>query len=604
MTSPPERRIHLLETAGDSAVLAGAAVLVLALALAALIQALHAWKQQNEPAVLVTAVLFAAILAAVPGLYILSRRRNAQPETVGLAFLTTMAVLPVAIYFFWVRWYVFFPADIWVWSEGEYVNDILKFSIGYPLYSAPANHDSFTYVPGSQLLTYLLASIAGKAGSIPAYRIIQVCYTALAAFIATLCCRRIVRLSRPASPALRRWPWPVFWYAACFLMATNAITNGFAHNLHGDALAQVVVMAAFYVLLAYVETRSRLALAAMIVLVPTGFLVRQSLLIWAVLYGGFLAVWDRSWKRVAVFAAGTAALCGAVVAAGYLIWGAPFYYWVFYLLAHHPVSPLRSFQHVLDAWPYFAAGLLGGVAVLRGSVAEPLRGAWLVSLALLASEAYTSGIAWMLNHLGPGCLLAGIWFLAGLTCLYESAAGTPGQPASLERWFRAAAVTVVVALMFSGMGVVRVPLPPVSADTYRYVRDIEKQFEGQPPGDVLLDAGTWVYLKDRVVMGDRAPAIGEEGYASCGDFSVFRSNIAAKRYSKILVRNLHRPDFWYENALWPKPLGLRDVLLRNYREAGTIPAAEPPKDVKRRAEDPYLFGEITILEPRTDATAQ
>ena len=104
----------------------------MALLLAGWIQVLQApYQQQNEKAVFITAVLFAAILAAVPGLYILRRRRDAQPETAGLAFLGTLTVLPLAIYFFWVRWYVFFPADIWTWSEGDYVNDMLKFSVGY-----------------------------------------------------------------------------------------------------------------------------------------------------------------------------------------------------------------------------------------------------------------------------------------------------------------------------------------------------------------------------------------------------------------------------------------------------------------------------------------
>ncbi|MGD0201198.1 MAG: hypothetical protein ABSD27_10665, partial [Bryobacteraceae bacterium] len=272
LASGAERNNNTPKTTAGRAAVAAGAVLAVALALAGLIQRLQSLQQSNERAVLGTVLLFAAILAAAPTVYILRMRRHAQPETAGLAFLSTLAVLLVAVYFFWVRWYVFFPADIWNWSEGEFVNDILKFSVGYPIYSRPVNHDSFTYVPGSQMLTYLLAWVAGRAGSIPAYRVIQVCYTALAAFMATLCCRRILRLAWPASRAAQGWLWPSFWYAACFLMATNSITNGFAHNLHGDALAQLATLTAYYLLLVYVETRSRGVLAAMIVLVPVGFL--------------------------------------------------------------------------------------------------------------------------------------------------------------------------------------------------------------------------------------------------------------------------------------------------------------------------------------------
>jgi hypothetical protein len=258
---------------------------------------------------------------------------------------------------------------------------------------------------------------------------------------------------------------------------------------------------------------------------------------------------------------------------------------------------------VLDTWVYFSAGLLGGLAVLRGRKPDALLGAWLVSLGLIAAETYTSGIAWMLNHIGPGCLLAGVWFLAGLATVWDEAAES-WKPAGWEGWIRAAAVTATLALVFNGMGLVRIPLQPVSGDAYRYVHDIEKQFEGQPPGQVLLDVGTWVYLKDRVIMSDRAPCIGEEGYANSGDFSGFRSRIGSKRYSKILVRGLHQPVFWYDSEQRPKSLGLRTVLLDNYRETGTIRKAEGPKNVKRWSDEPYLFDEISILEPRSDSPAR
>jgi hypothetical protein len=252
----------------------------------------------------------------------------------------------------------------------------------------------------------------------------------------------------------------------------------------------------------------------------------------------------------------------------------------------------------LDSWPYFAAGLLGGVAALRGRKLDGLWGAWLIWLALIGLEAYTSGIEWMLNHIGPGCLMAGVWFLAGLTSVWSDASES-SKPAHFEDWIRAAAVTASVALMFSGLGLVRIPLRPVSDDAYRYVHEIEKQFQGYPANQVLLDTGTWVYMKDLVIMGDRASAAGMLGMARVdGGFSGILSRIEARRYSKILVRGLHAEDFWYENSLWPKPSGIRQALLDNYRETGHIRAAAGPKDVKNWAEDPHLFAEIAILEPK------
>ncbi|MCS6953519.1 MAG: hypothetical protein NZM33_11765 [Bryobacteraceae bacterium] len=68
---------------------------------------------------------------------------------------------------------ILFPADILTWSESDFVNDIIKFRIGYPLYTDQRNNDSFVYPPGAQLLTYAISVLIGKSQSIPAYRLIR-----------------------------------------------------------------------------------------------------------------------------------------------------------------------------------------------------------------------------------------------------------------------------------------------------------------------------------------------------------------------------------------------------------------------------------------------
>src|SRR3974377_502495 len=103
-------------------------------------------------------------------------------------------------------------------------------------------------------------------------------------------------------------------------------------------------------------------------LVPgVGFLVKQSLAIWALFYCGHLALFDhpRSSRRLITFA--LVAFGGiAVVATGcYLLWGDPFIYWTVIVPGSSRVSLLRSFQHMLDAWAYWVVGLLGGLVLLR-----------------------------------------------------------------------------------------------------------------------------------------------------------------------------------------------------------------------------------------------
>jgi len=187
--------------------------------------------------------------------------------------------------------------------------------------------------------------------------------------------------------------------------------------------------------------------------------------------------------------------------------------------------------------------------------------------------------------------------MAGLASVWNDATESPTSPMPLN-WIRTGVLTAAVMVMFSGLGVVRIPLQPIPADAYRYVHDIEHQFQGLPANRVLLDLGDWMYWKDRAVVGDRATSIGDRGYTLAGDFSGILARIANKHYAKIMVRGYHNFDFVYDYFLFPKSTGIRKALQENYREAGSIRAVEPNPFVKNWAQDPYYFGEITILEPR------
>lgn len=142
----------------------------------------------------------------------------------------------------------------------------------------------------------------------------------------------------------------------------------------------------------------------------------------------------------------------------------------------------------------------------------------------------------------------------------------------------------------------RVPVRPFSADSYRYLGEIENEFVGQPLDRTLLDMGTWVYLRDGVVMKDRAPSIGERGYSQTGDFSGIIQRLEQKYYNKILLRNFHSSDFWYDHGSWQNSSNIRQTLLENYYELGKINAVEGSIS----SDQPYGFGEITILLPRED----
>lgn len=567
---------------------------VLALGIHALVER---FPQRPEPAILVVGALFALVGALPIGGYLLAQRAAARPWT--LAFIATCAVVVclLASYLYWVSHFVVFPADILIWSEDGFVNDIIKLRLDYPLYTEQQNNESFIYTPGTQILTYALATLLGQPTSIAVFRAIQLGYALLAAVVAASCCWQVVRVSHPAqtaaqSPRILAVLVPVF-----FLVATNSLTNPFAHNLHNDSLAVLVSAVGFWLLLRYTETREWRVLVAMALLGAIGYIVKQSLAAWFLLYCGYLLVFDRprSWTRIILFGGGGAVAIGAMFGLCYARWGEPFIYWTITVLKDDGSSPLRSVEHVLQTWPYFAIGLLGGAMLLRGPALRLLLGPWLVWLMLMGIEAYSSGIAWMLNHLGPGSLLASIWFFAALIVGWQRLEASSRASNKPETWLQAIVAVVALALTFSGLGIVRLPWKPFGEDAYRYVREIEAEFQGAPTARILLDLGTWVYLRSGVVMKDRVTTFGDRANGGSGDFSAFRQRLARQEYDKILVRNLHSPDFWYDHALWPRSSGVRELLLASYVEVRCIEAVS---GTSPRWVAPYGMEAVSVLVPR------
>ena len=561
-----------------------------ALPLAAAIAAVHRWFPDSpEQAVARVGGLLLAVIVAVPTAVLWRLRRETAPSDLGLAVVVGTLTVLVAGYLYSISSSILVRADTLIWSEGPFVSDILKFRIGYPLYTAPANLESFFYPPGAQWLTYGIARLAGFADSIPAYRVIQLVYAALAALLAAAATLRLLVMVRPDRAATIGPWWGAVWVPFLFLCATNAQTNPFAYALHNDGLSVLVSAAAYFLLAEYAATR-RLSWLVLLVLIPVaGFYVKQSLVVWAALGAGYLVVFDRprSLQRAAVFTISAFALVVGGYSLGRWTWGADFHYWVIEDLRNHPFSPLRSVQHALSAWAWFAAGT-GGALLLFGRRWRHIAGLWVVWLLLLAQQAWTSGIAWMLNHLGPGSLLAGIWFAAALATAWPRRGQ---QPRSAFAWTRAGLVTLGTLLCFSGLGMVRVPVLVLPPDLDRYVSAIEKEFDGMDAERVLLDAGTWVYLPSRTVPKDRGAAVGDLGYSGLGDFSGMLGRIRGRTYQRILVHSWHTVDFGYDHHSWRSSSGIRAALDQNYREVRRISAVKGQEDGT-----PFLR-EISVLEP-------
>ncbi len=559
----------------------------------------HAFPGQPERVCLLVGALCGLTIAGCIA-FDWFRARRLEAERSGRLVLAAAAIWLVGVCLYCLSFYVAFPADILCWSESDFVNDIIKFRMSHPLYTAQAENESFVYPPGSQIITYLLASAFGKGASVPAYRWVQLSFTILAACFGLHCASALRSQAGKTDP--RSSPdvtWGIFGFAALFLIATNPTTNHFIVLLHNDALSQLVTVLAYCLLIRYAITRNHRLLVAMAILPAAGLLIKQSLVIWVLFYAMQVLLFSGagSVRRALLLVAASISLVAATFGACYFAWGEHFVYWMFTVLSRHTVSPIRSFQHVVAVWPFFAAGLFGGWVLIRNRANSVLLGPWLVWLILIGAETYTSGIAWMLNHIGPGSLIAGAWFVAGLSRIWPSLTRGIGFAGVL----RSALVTAGVLLVFAGFDTVRAPVPPVSQSSLDYVKRIEVEASKGDPATVLIDAGSWMYLPRGIVMKDRAPSIGERGYSETGDFSAFIRRLQNRQYSRILVRNFNEPDFWYDHSMWSTPSGIKKVLLENYEVVATIPGVTPgPGSI----ESPYLFGEISVLSPSIRASVQ
>jgi len=149
--------------------------------------------------------------------------------------------------------------------------------------------------------------------------------------------------------------------------------------------------------------------------------------------------------------------------------------------------------------------------------------------------------------------------------------------------------------VFGGLGVVREPRDQVPADTERYITAIEQEFAGMDTSRVLLDNGSWVYLRAGVLMRDRSapvslhvginqPRINREALAE----TIARIN--AHAYDRILARELDTPRSAYD--FQDRGSGVKAAILANYHVVRRIPGVDV---------DPWwparMLGEILVLEP-------
>lgn len=491
--------------------------------------------------------------------------------------------------------YASVPVDIVSYSESSFVNDIIKWRAGIPIFTPGVDNNAYPYMPGTQLLTYWLAGLLGDPASIPLMRHVVLGYVVAAAFVAAYAADRLVLLGLDGPLARLRPMW--WWIAACvaWLAASDPRFNMFVHSLHNDGLVLLVTVLTFAAAVTHLRRPSAATWVAMAVLPVAGYLVKQSLLIWAPLLAVLLLLSGRATFRQVVFlAAATAALTGAVTWYGYLRWGGDdFIFWVFQDLGVKEVAPARSLRNLLFAGGYLVALVMWIRVVLVRGTSRPMLALFLASVGLFLVEGYTSGIGFTPNHLGPGVLLASVW---GVLALIAAWPWAPDEKVLVALGQRAT-LAVLPLFFLGGLGLFREPRNEVPPDLARYTAAIEAEFADLPADRVLLDMGSWPYLREGVVMKDRADPVAEhaganQAYISHHLLAETLRRIRSRAYARILVRNIEGPATPYDFQF--RGTGVRQAMLEEYRIVRRIP---PVKGVTNWW-PPYLLDEIAVLEPR------
>ncbi len=510
-------------------------------------------------------IIAAAIVFVLAGAYVLKfapDRIWAAPSRAGIVVFGLTALVLVAIYFRHALPFITLPYDLASWSEGFFISDIIKWRTGARLYLLPADSNSPVYTPVAPALTYFLARVFHHPASIVAYRIIQQAFLVLASGFLAAATWQLVRLAVPGRTPRVSKMWMFVLLPACFLFATNRTTNAFSLYLHVDALGILVTALGFWLLVKYARAENSHWLWPMALLPSLAFMVKQYLAVLAVVYVGYLWLERKdSFRRTFLFAIATFGALALTVGISLATWGSPFRYWVLSVMGEQIVSPLQVLDRLNDAALALLPGLLGGAVLLGRSNSRKLIGVVVGWVIMVLAACYTSGITYVPTHLGPATVVGGCIFLAALVTLWP-------EPQSLrdpaEQWVRLGACLTIGALVLTGMGYYADSATPVSPDFYRYVAEIEHEFDGLPTDRVLTDFGDWVYLQRNVLMKDRA-AILPVHYQP--QYFGMIPRLQQRQYCRILVRNVSGAVFPWDPG---GRTGIRKVLLQNYHEVKRI----------------------------------
>jgi hypothetical protein len=440
-----------------------------------------------------------------------------------------------------------FPWDMYIWPESPFLTNLLKLDHHLPIYTSPADGNSFVYSPGLEYICFALLKPFGLELDIRYCRVIVVALGLLASFFGALAITKLLR-SQISGGKFLLVSMGFVW----LILSKNFV----ADIAHPDNLHTCHAVAVFWLCLLALEKKSFRLGVVTVFIGGLGVLTKQTeFLAWCGPIAAFALFSGWGWKRNLILAAvGFATFLGAL----YLLW-LPQYgrFFTFGLLKHQGVTFGKTYYLAFEMLSMDRA-LLVVLAIFSafylwetGGTARRYFLIWCCVgfFCVLPNVSAFLKIMGMWNNLS----IFEVWF--GLIVwpsfvLYLNASKTvPGEtrPAQSPRW--PAPVSASLCLILFSLLIVLIPMKwPPKIGYYKYCRDIEASVSRDlnDGKKVLVSHGAEFFIRagNKSVPKDRGNSILELVGGGYGSLSDFPARLSSHYYDRIYLieENFYCPD--------------------------------------------------------------
>ena len=494
-----------------------------------------------------------------------------------------------------------FPWDLYAWSESPFLTNMMKLDQHQPIYTTPADGNSFVYAPGLEYICYAVLKPLGLELDIRWDRLVS---TLLGVFAAGFGALSAVRLARPVVGMARTKSFFVVTWGLVWLVLSK---NFMADIDHPDNLHFLHATIIFWLCLVAVDTkRFGIALLSMFI-AGFGLFTKQTEMIsflgLLAAYGIFNAWGWQRWFVLAAVGAGTLALSAG------LLWHDPFArFWTFQLLTEHqkmwPTKLYPMFTDIfsMDRGPLVFLGIIAfpclwslGGALRRGLVCWVCVG-FFAALPNVSAYLKTMGIYNDLIIMEIWLVIL-VWPFIGMLLERLPQLFSAREAGGVITWERRMLPLGVGALAFLFL-VLLVPMkvPPRPGDM-AFGRAIEDGVTADLKAGrkVLLTHSTAALIRAGVKEAprDRANSVLELVAGDVGNLADIKTRINAHYYDRIYLV----VGKWYHDDI-------TNCIMQNYKVDYIIPRSPyTPRLIYGYGD--LMLDDVPVLSPReTNAAAQ